>query len=152
MAQRLNLNRSKGPIFGGIYASRLAKHFKTPIRLDEGEEMLLPTIYLDYDCMVAHDFIRKDNDKRLLYNLVFSQGTCEIITLPAPSLFDIHSGRYTIMPDDIYRYWGLSQPPAPEPAPALDPYRDPVFQLEPQELANQWDSHYPPEYPGEGYF
>ena len=75
VAQRLNLNRSKGPIFGGIYASRLAKHFEIPIRLDEEEEMLLPIRYLDYDRMVAHDFIKKDNDKRLLYNLVFSQGT-----------------------------------------------------------------------------
>ena len=66
------LNRTKGPIFGGIYASHLAKHFEIPIRLDEKEEMLLPSIYLDYNSMVAHDFIKKDDDKRLLYNLVFS--------------------------------------------------------------------------------
>ena len=66
--------------------------------------MLLPIRYLDYDRMVAHDFIKKDNNKRLLYNLVFSQGTCEIITLPASSLFDIHSGRYTIIPEDISSY------------------------------------------------
>ena len=39
VAQRLNLNHSKGPIFGGIYASRLAKNFEMPIRLNEEEEI-----------------------------------------------------------------------------------------------------------------
>ena len=27
VAKRLALNRTKGPIFGGIYAARLARHF-----------------------------------------------------------------------------------------------------------------------------
>ena len=112
----------------------------------EKEEMLLPTKYLDYANMVAHHFINSNDDRRLLYNLVFSQGTCEIITLPAPSLFNLYSGRYTIMPDDIYKYWGLIQPPVPEP------YQEPVYQWEPQELANQWNPQDPPQYPGEGYF
>ena len=93
--------------------------------------MRLPTKYLDYAGMVAHHLIDKDKQKRLLYNLVFSQDTCEIITLPAPSLFDLYLGRYTIMPNDIYTYWGLTQPPAPEPAPALEPYQEPVYQWEP---------------------
>ena len=43
VARQLNTDRTKGPIFGGIYAFRLAKHFEIPIRLDEEEEMLLPT-------------------------------------------------------------------------------------------------------------
>ena len=59
--------------------------------------MLLPTRCLDYNSMVAHDFIKKNKEKKLLYNLVFSQGTCETIALPASSLFNIYSGRYTIM-------------------------------------------------------
>ena len=80
-------------------------NFEIPIRLDEKEEMLLPTKYLDYDSMVAHEFIKKDDDKRLIYNLVFSEKTYQIITLPAPSLFDIHSGRYIILPNEIYAYW-----------------------------------------------
>ena len=105
VARLLSLNHTKGPIFGGIYASRLAKCFEIPIRHDEREEKLLPTIYLDYDSMVAHDFIKKDDDKRLIYNMVFSEKTCQIITLPAPFLFDIHSGRYFIMNADIYAYW-----------------------------------------------
>ena len=108
--------------------------------------MLLPTKYLNYASMVAHDFIKKDKDKRLLYNLVHSQGTCETIALPASSLFDIYSGRYTIMPEDIYRFCGLSQPPAHEPAPVPHLHQEPVFQWEPQELANQWNPQDPPEY------
>ena len=45
--------------------------------------MLLPTKYLDYDSMAAHDVISKGDDKRLIYNLVFSQGTYQSITFPA---------------------------------------------------------------------
>ena len=59
-------------------------------RHDEEEEMILPTIYLDYNSMVLHDFISDDKEKRLIYNLVFSQKTCQIITLHVPSLFNIH--------------------------------------------------------------
>ena len=49
VARRLSLNRLRGPIFGGIYASRLASRFEIPIRHNEEEEMLLPTRYLDYN-------------------------------------------------------------------------------------------------------
>ena len=35
VARRLSLNRSRGLIFGVIYASRLARRFKLPIRHDE---------------------------------------------------------------------------------------------------------------------
>src|SRR3954468_1173886 len=38
IARRLSLNRTKGPIFGGIYASRLAAHFNIGIRHYEKEE------------------------------------------------------------------------------------------------------------------
>ena len=40
IAKRLSLNRTKGPIFGGIYASRLAAHFNIPIRHYEKEEKM----------------------------------------------------------------------------------------------------------------
>jgi hypothetical protein len=43
--RRLHTNRSKGVIYGGIYASCLTKHFEIPIR--HAEEELLPTKYLD---------------------------------------------------------------------------------------------------------
>ena len=73
VAKWLSLNRSKGPIFGGIFASRLAKYFEIPIRHYEKEENILPTIFLDCKSMVAHDFIVKDKEKRLIYNLVISK-------------------------------------------------------------------------------
>ena len=38
IAKQLSLNRTKGPIFGGIYASRLAAHFNIPIRHAKKEE------------------------------------------------------------------------------------------------------------------
>ena len=42
IAKRLSLNRTKCPIFGGIFASCLAAHFNIPIRHYEKEEKLLP--------------------------------------------------------------------------------------------------------------
>ena len=46
IAKRLSLNRTKGPIFGGIFASRLAAHFNIPIRHYGKEEKLLPPVFL----------------------------------------------------------------------------------------------------------
>ena len=69
IAKWLSLNRTKGPIFGGIYASRLAAHFNIPIRHYEKEEKLLPTVYLDYNSIVAHDFIVKNREGELKYQL-----------------------------------------------------------------------------------
>ena len=57
IARRLHTNHSKGVIYGGIYASRLARHFGIPIRHDEVEEKLLPVRHLGYASMVGHDFI-----------------------------------------------------------------------------------------------
>jgi hypothetical protein len=71
--------------------------------------------------------------------------------LPAPSLFDIHSGRYLIMPEDIYAYWELAWSPVPKPALSPDPYQEPVYQWEPQELASQWNPQDPPKCQGEDY-
>ena len=45
VAKRLNLNRTKGPVLGGIFASRLAAHFNIPIRHYEKEEKLLANIF-----------------------------------------------------------------------------------------------------------
>ena len=53
IAKRLSLNCTKGPIFGDIFASRLAAHFNIPIRHYEKEEKLLPPTFLDYKSMVA---------------------------------------------------------------------------------------------------
>ena len=42
IAKRLSLNHTKGPIVGGIFASRLAAYFNIPIRHAEKEEKVLP--------------------------------------------------------------------------------------------------------------
>ena len=73
IAKRLNLNRTKGPFLGGIFASRLAAHFNIPIRHYEKEEKLLPPIVLGYKSMVAHEFIVKDKNKVLKYKLIFNK-------------------------------------------------------------------------------
>mgnify|MGYP005845697429 CR=1 FL=1 len=56
------------------------------------------------------------------------------------------------MPDDIYKYWSLTQPPVLEPAPAPEPYQEAIYQWEPKELVNQSNPQDPPQYLGEGYF
>ena len=96
IAKRLNLNRTKGPILGGIFASRLAAHFNIPIRNCEKEEKLLPHIFLDYKSTVAHDFIVKNRKKELNYRLIFDKNHPETIILPAPSLFNF-VGPYLVM-------------------------------------------------------
>jgi len=85
IAKQLSLNRTKGPIFGGIFASRLAAHFEIPIRHYEKEEKLLPPVFLDYKSMVAHDFIVKNKKKLLKYNLIFGKHTMRL--LPSCALF-----------------------------------------------------------------
>ena len=79
--------------------------------------------------MVRHDFLDRDASRRMIYNLAFSQGTRETITLPAPFLFDLHVGRYTIMPLDMYAYWDLAQPQVSVPEPPVE-YHTPVYQWE----------------------
>ena len=96
IAKRLSLNRTKGPIFGGIYASRLAAHFSIPIRHYEKEEKVLPRVYLDYKSMVAHHFIVKNRKGELKYQLFFNKHHPETITLPAPCLFDLSVGMYLV--------------------------------------------------------
>ena len=79
VAKRLALNRTKGPIFGGIYAAHLATHFQIPIRHHEKEETKLPPHILDYKSMLAHKFIVDNEEKMLLYNLRFNKKHIEII-------------------------------------------------------------------------
>ena len=96
IAKRSSLNRTKGPIFGGVYASRLAAYYNIPIRHYEKEEKLMPTVYLDYKSMVAHDFIVKNRERALKYKMFFDKHHPETITLPAPSLFNLSIGLYLV--------------------------------------------------------
>ena len=114
----------KGPIFGGIYASCLAKHFEIPIRHYEKEEKLLPPTFLDYKSMVAHEFIVNNDDKMLLYNLRFNKKHNETIISHAPLLFDLIADNFLVIPEAVYADRGQASTPEPEPEPepVLDPY------------------------------
>ena len=61
----------------------------------------MPHIFLDHKSMGAHDFIVK-NKKMLNYKLIFNRNHFETITLPAPSLFNILSGMYLVLPEAIH--------------------------------------------------
>ena len=53
IARRLHTNRTRGKIHGGIYATRLARHFNVNIH---PHDYPLPRIYLDHRSMRDHHF------------------------------------------------------------------------------------------------
>ena len=69
-------------------------------------DYLLPEVHLDHLSMEEHQFVWKPEPLQPpRYILVFSEKTCDIIPLPAPSLFNYHARNgYTIMPPDIIAY------------------------------------------------
>jgi hypothetical protein len=104
IARRLHINRTKGKIHRGIYATRLARRFQVEIRR---HDYLLPRVYLDHQAMKDHHFIDDpEPPHHIHYKLVFSEDSRDIIPLTAPALFDSHARNgYTIMPEDITAYW-----------------------------------------------
>ena len=73
-----------GDLFGGIYATCVANYLGIAPREEDME--LLPA-YLDYDVMVKHHFLLR-NEQFLQYRLIFDRHSSVHVTLPAPSLFD----------------------------------------------------------------
>ena len=102
--------------------------------------------------MVAHEFIIKNDEKMLKYNLRFHKTHSETIILPAPSLFDLTAGTYLVLSEAVYAYRGQTSAPEPEPEPPLDPHRQSVYQWDLEEIANQWHPEDPPQYTGEDHF
>ena len=117
VARRLSLNRTKGPIFGGIYASRLTEHFQIPIRHAEKEETALPHAYLDYKSMVVHDFLVKNRERALKYKLYFDKHHPETITLPAPSLFNLFAEPHIVPWSAVQAYRNTAPYPEPQDEP-----------------------------------
>ena len=58
VAHSLHNNKINGDFFGGIYATRLAGFLEIPIR---GDDIELPPAYLDYNAMVRHQFVERNN-------------------------------------------------------------------------------------------
>ena len=104
------MNRTKGPIFGGIYVARLAEHFEIPIRHYEEEEKLLPPTFLNYKSMVAYEFIVANDENMLNYTLRYHKKHSETIILHAPSLFDLSTGTFLVLPEAARAYQGQYQP------------------------------------------
>jgi len=87
--------------------------------------------------MVAHDFIVKNRKKELNYRLLFDKNHPEIITLPAPSLFDLSVGKYLVPLEAIHAYQNPTSATEPEPEPQFDPPRQSDYQWDPEVIANQ---------------
>ena len=64
----------------------------------------LPPAYLDYNAMVNHHFLER-NEQFLQYRLIFDKRRTVHITLPAPALFDYQTkGRYVITREEANEY------------------------------------------------
>ena len=71
VARRLHNNKINGDFFGGIYATHLADFVEIPIH---GYDIELPPAYLDYNDMVCHKFVERNN-QFLQYRLIFDKTT-----------------------------------------------------------------------------
>ena len=101
VACRLHHNSISGDLFGGIYATRVANYLDIPIH---GNDIELPPTYLDYDAMVRHQFLER-NDQFLQYRLIFNRRRTYPVALPAPTLFDFQAkGRYVITREEATEY------------------------------------------------
>ena len=97
----MHLNGISGDLFGGIYATRVANYLGVPIH---GNDMELPPAYLDYNAMVHHQFVER-NDQFLQYRLIFDRRRTYHIALPAPAFFDSQvKGRYVITREEADEY------------------------------------------------
>ena len=98
--------------------------------------------------MVAHEFIVTNDENMLKYNLRFHKKHSETIILPAPSLFDLSSGTFLVLPEAARAYQGQTSAPELESEPQLDPYRPSFYQCNPAEFASQWYPDDAPQYTG----
>ncbi|KAK1628615.1 hypothetical protein QYE76_002930 [Lolium multiflorum] len=84
IARRLS---NKGPIFGGIIASRILAYLDLP--LDPTDVKLTP-IRLDIAAMKSHHFVTTDSTvDNMVYRMLFADGDEREIPLPQPDLFSI---------------------------------------------------------------
>ena len=66
--------------------------------------MMIPPAYLDYDAMVNHHFLRR-NEQFLHYRLIYDRHNVVPVTLPAPYLFDYQAkGRYVVTREEATEY------------------------------------------------
>ena len=64
----------------------------------------MPLAYLDYEAMVRHQFLER-NDQFLQYQLIFDRRRTIHVALPAPSFFDFQAKRrYVITREEANEY------------------------------------------------
>ncbi|KAK1664480.1 hypothetical protein QYE76_052639 [Lolium multiflorum] len=84
VARRLS---NKGPIFGGIIASRILAHLDLP--LDPTDVELTPA-RLDIAAMKSHQFVTTDSSMdNIVYRMLFADGDEREVLLPQTDLFSI---------------------------------------------------------------
>ncbi|KAK1607992.1 hypothetical protein QYE76_031665 [Lolium multiflorum] len=84
VARRLS---NKGPIFGGIIASRILAHLDLP--LDPTDVELTPA-RLDIAAMKSHQFVTTDSSiDNIVYRMLFADGDEREVLLPQPDLFSV---------------------------------------------------------------
>ncbi|KAK1680808.1 hypothetical protein QYE76_041656 [Lolium multiflorum] len=84
VARRLS---NKGPIFGGIIASRVLAYLELP--LDPTDVKITP-MRLDIAAMKSHQFVIADSSlDNIVYKILFADGEEREILLPQPDLFSI---------------------------------------------------------------
>ncbi|KAK1626428.1 hypothetical protein QYE76_000743 [Lolium multiflorum] len=84
VARRLS---NKGPIFGGIIASRVLAYLELP--LDPNDVKITP-MRLDIAAMKSHQFVTTDSSlDKIVYRILFADGEEREILLPQPDLFSI---------------------------------------------------------------
>ncbi|KAK1607149.1 hypothetical protein QYE76_030822 [Lolium multiflorum] len=84
VARRLS---NKGPIFGGIIASRILAYLELP--LDPTDVKITP-MRLDIAAMKSHQFVTTDSSlDNIVYRILFADGEEREILLPQPDLFSI---------------------------------------------------------------
>ena len=106
VAHRLQNNGRVGDLFGGIYATRVANYLGIAPR--EGD-MMLPPSYLDYDAMVNHHFLSR-NEQFLHYRLIYNRRNVVHVTLPAPLLLDYQAkGRYVVPREEAAEQEGRAE-------------------------------------------
>ncbi|KAK1603809.1 hypothetical protein QYE76_027482 [Lolium multiflorum] len=85
VARRLS---NKGPIFGGIIASRVLAYLELP--LDPNDVKITP-MRLDIAAMKSHQFVTADSRlDNIVYRVLFADGEEREVPLPQPDLFSIN--------------------------------------------------------------
>ena len=101
VTRRLHLNGLSGDLFGGIYATRVADYLNVPIHENDME---LPPAYVDYNDMVRHQFVER-NEQFLQYRLIFDKQCTIHVALPTPTFFNFQAKRrYVITREEANEY------------------------------------------------